>query len=159
MIIIGVAKLTRTGQEIVTENYRAVEVWFTVALIYLIILSAFSYLLQWIEKKVKNWMSIVEFSNVAKRFGNYQVLKGLNPSIDAGEIVFLIGPSGSGKSTLLRCINVLETIDDGDLIVDGIGVRGSRRDIRQIRLEAGMVFQQFNLFPHLTALENIMFVR
>ena len=102
-------------------------------------------------------MSIVEFSNVAKRFGNYEVLKGLNLSIDAGEIVFLIGPSGSGKSTLLRCINALETIDDGDLIVDGISVRGSRRDIRQIRLEAGMVFQQFNLFPHLTALENIMF--
>lgn len=102
-------------------------------------------------------MSMVEFSNVVKRFGDYEVLKRVNLNINAGEIVFLIGPSGSGKSTLLRCINVLETINEGDLIVDGISVRGSKRDIRQIRLEAGMVFQQFNLFPHLTALENVMF--
>ncbi|WPE24268.1 glutamine ABC transporter ATP-binding protein GlnQ [Shinella zoogloeoides] len=102
-------------------------------------------------------MSMVQFSDVVKRFGDFQVLKGINLSIDPGEIVFLVGPSGSGKSTLLRCINVLETINEGDLVVDGISVRGSRRDIRQIRLEAGMVFQQFNLFPHLTALENVMF--
>lgn len=102
-------------------------------------------------------MSMVKFSNVVKRFGDYEVLKRINLSIDAGEIVFLIGPSGSGKSTLLRCINVLETINEGDLIVDGISVRGGRGDIRQIRLEAGMVFQQFNLFPHLTALQNVMF--
>lgn len=102
-------------------------------------------------------MSMVQFSNVTKRFGDFEVLKGVTLAIDPGEIVFLIGPSGSGKSTLLRCINVLETINGGDLIVDGISVKGSRQNIRQIRLEAGMVFQQFNLFPHLTALENIMF--
>lgn len=102
-------------------------------------------------------MSIVEFANVVKRYGSYEVLKGINLNIDPGEIVFLIGPSGSGKSTLLRCINVLETIDEGDLIVDGISVKGGIRDVRQIRLEAGMVFQQFNLFPHLTAVENVMF--
>ncbi|WP_273728763.1 glutamine ABC transporter ATP-binding protein GlnQ [Brucella gallinifaecis] len=102
-------------------------------------------------------MSIVQFSNVVKRYGAFDVLKGVTLAIDPGEIVFLVGPSGSGKSTLLRCINVLETIDEGDLIVDGISVKGSRKDVRQIRLEAGMVFQQFNLFPHLTALENVMF--
>jgi glutamine transport system ATP-binding protein len=102
-------------------------------------------------------MSIVDFKNVVKHFGEIEVLKGIDLTIESGEIVFLIGPSGSGKSTLLRCINALETISGGDLFVDGLSVRGSRQQIRQIRLEAGMVFQQFNLFPHLTALENVMF--
>ncbi|MCW0983795.1 glutamine ABC transporter ATP-binding protein GlnQ [Agrobacterium sp. BT-220-3] len=102
-------------------------------------------------------MSIVQFKKVVKSFGNLEVLKGVDLSIDPGEIVFLIGPSGSGKSTLLRCINALETIQGGDLIVDGISAKGTAAEIRQIRLEAGMVFQQFNLFPHMTALENVMF--
>lgn len=102
-------------------------------------------------------MSIVDFKGVVKRFGQLEVLKSVNLSIDPGEIVFLIGPSGSGKSTLLRCINALETIEGGELKVDGISINGSSADIRQIRLEAGMVFQQFNLFPHMTALENVMF--
>lgn len=102
-------------------------------------------------------MSIIEFKNVVKRFGPIEVLRGVDLSIEQREIVFLIGPSGSGKSTLLRCINALECISDGDLIVDGLSVRGTKRDVRRIRLEAGMVFQQFNLFPHLTALENVMF--
>lgn len=102
-------------------------------------------------------MSIVEFRKVVKSYGDLDVLKGVDLSIQPGEIVFLIGPSGSGKSTLLRCINVLETIQSGELIVDGISVKGTAAEIRQIRLEAGMVFQQFNLFPHMTALENVMF--
>jgi glutamine transport system ATP-binding protein len=102
-------------------------------------------------------MSIVEFKNVVKQYGRIEVLKGIDLSISAGEIVFLVGPSGSGKSTLLRCINALETITSGDLIVDGLSVLGGDRNVRQIRLEAGMVFQQFNLFPQMTALENVMF--
>ncbi|RUZ75212.1 glutamine ABC transporter ATP-binding protein GlnQ [Mesorhizobium sp. M7A.F.Ca.US.006.01.1.1] len=102
-------------------------------------------------------MSIIEFKGVFKRFGLIEVLKGIDLSINPREIVFLVGPSGSGKSTLLRCINALESISGGDLIVDGLSVRGSNRQVRQIRLEAGMVFQQFNLFPHLNALENVMF--
>ena len=102
-------------------------------------------------------MSIVEFRKVVKSFGDLDVLKGVDLSIEPGEIVFLIGPSGSGKSTLLRCINALETIQGGDLIVDGISAKGTAAQIRQIRLEAGMVFQQFNLFPHMTALQNVMF--
>jgi glutamine transport system ATP-binding protein len=72
-------------------------------------------------------------------------------------VVVLVGPSGSGKSTLLRCINGLEMITGGDLTVDGISVRGGNRKLREIRQEAGMVFQQFNLFPQLTALENVAF--
>ncbi|OZI53833.1 glutamine ABC transporter ATP-binding protein GlnQ [Bordetella genomosp. 5] len=102
-------------------------------------------------------MSMVEFDNVIKRFGETTVLDGISLAIDAGEVVVVVGPSGSGKSTFLRCINVLETIDDGDLRVDGLSVRGSAREVREIRREAGMVFQQFNLFPQMTALQNVMF--
>jgi len=102
-------------------------------------------------------MSIVQFHKVVKRYGSLTVLDGIDLTIDPGEIVVLVGPSGSGKSTLLRCINALETIQEGELIVDGINARGSAAHVRQIRLEAGMVFQQFNLFPHMTALENVMY--
>jgi glutamine transport system ATP-binding protein len=85
------------------------------------------------------------------------VLNGISLNIDAGEVVVVVGPSGSGKSTFLRCINVLETINDGDLLVDGLSVNGGAAQVREIRREAGMVFQQFNLFPQMTALENVMF--
>lgn len=102
-------------------------------------------------------MSVVEFRNVTKTFGPVVVLREVDLSINAGEVVVLIGPSGSGKSTLLRCINALEQINGGDLIVDNISVLSGRRQIRVIRQEAGMVFQQFNLFPQMTALENVAF--
>ncbi len=102
-------------------------------------------------------MSMVEFKKVSKRFGKTVVLDGVDLQIDKGEVVVLIGPSGSGKSTLLRCINALEKIDGGDLLVDGLSVKGGERTVREIRREAGMVFQQFNLFPQLTAQENVAF--
>jgi len=102
-------------------------------------------------------MKMVEFTGVTKRFGKTVVLEGVDLQIGQGEVVVLIGPSGSGKSTLLRCINALEQIDDGDLRVGGISVRGSKAQVREIRQEAGMVFQQFNLFPQMTALENVAF--
>src|SRR5690606_37325432 len=102
-------------------------------------------------------MSIVEFKNVTKRFGENVVLDGISLAIEPGEVVVVVGPSGSGKSTFLRCINVLETIQGGDIIVNGQSVLGTPAQVRELRREAGMVFQQFNLFPQLTALENIMF--
>ncbi|CAB3626652.1 glutamine ABC transporter ATP-binding protein GlnQ [Achromobacter pestifer] len=102
-------------------------------------------------------MSMVEFHNVTKNFGESMVLNGISLNIDAGEVVVVVGPSGSGKSTFLRCINVLETINGGDLLVDGLSVKGDAAQVREIRREAGMVFQQFNLFPQMTALENVMF--
>jgi glutamine transport system ATP-binding protein len=102
-------------------------------------------------------MSIVEFKNVVKRFGDTAVLNGIDLTINKGEVVVIVGPSGSGKSTLLRCINVLETLEGGDIIVNGHSVRSSSAQVRELRREAGMVFQQFNLFPQLTALENVMF--
>jgi glutamine transport system ATP-binding protein len=102
-------------------------------------------------------MSIVEFRNVTKTFDTVVVLKEVDLAIEAGEVVVLIGPSGSGKSTLLRCINALEEINGGDLVVDGISVKAGGSKVRLIRQEAGMVFQQFNLFPQMTALENVAF--
>lgn len=102
-------------------------------------------------------MTIVEFKNVIKRFGDNTVLNDISLSIQKGEVVVVVGPSGSGKSTFLRCINALETIEGGDIIVNKLSVRGSGPQVRELRREAGMVFQQFNLFPQLTAVENVMF--
>ncbi|URG47630.1 glutamine ABC transporter ATP-binding protein GlnQ [Pectobacterium quasiaquaticum] len=100
---------------------------------------------------------MIEFKNVSKHFGKTQVLHNIDLTIGQGEVVVIIGPSGSGKSTLLRCINKLEEITSGELFVDGLKVNDPRVDERLIRQEAGMVFQQFYLFPHLTALENVAF--
>ena len=101
--------------------------------------------------------SIIELKNVCKSFGDTEVLHNIDLSIQEGEVVVIIGPSGSGKSTLLRGINCLAMITSGKLVVDGIRIPAEQNRIRQIRLEVGMVFQQFNLFPHMTALENVAF--
>ena len=102
-------------------------------------------------------MSIVEFKKVTKRFGDNVVLDDISLSIDKGEVVVVVGPSGSGKSTFLRCINKLEDIQAGDIMVNGLSVNGTPAQVRELRREAGMVFQQFNLFPQMSALENVMF--
>ena len=101
--------------------------------------------------------SIIELKNVCKSFGETEVLHNIDLSIQEGEVVVVIGPSGSGKSTLIRCINCLEMISSGELVVDSIRIPDERGRTRQIRLEVGMVFQQFNLFPHMTALGNVAF--
>ena len=100
---------------------------------------------------------MIEFKNVSKNFGQTQVLHDINLKINQGEVVVIIGPSGSGKSTLLRCINKLEEITSGELIVDGLKVNDPKVDERLIRQEAGMVFQQFHLFPQMSALDNVAF--
>ncbi|MCX8957313.1 glutamine ABC transporter ATP-binding protein GlnQ [Erwinia psidii] len=100
---------------------------------------------------------MIEFKNVSKHFGPTQVLHNIDLTINEGEVVVIIGPSGSGKSTLLRCINKLEEISSGELIVDGLRVNDPKVDERLIRQEAGMVFQQFHLFPQMTALDNVAF--
>ncbi len=101
-------------------------------------------------------MSLVRIDGVEKRFGDLHVLKGIDLKIEAGQVVAIIGKSGSGKSTLLRCINGLETYDDGKIAVDGATVGEDPKSLRNLRQTVGMVFQQFNLFPHLTAGRNVM---
>jgi polar amino acid transport system ATP-binding protein len=97
---------------------------------------------------------IIQIENIYKSFGSIEAIRGVSLSVKRGEVVMIIGPSGSGKSTLLRCINRLEEYDKGTIVVDGIPLT-SAENINAVRTEVGMVFQQFNLFPHLTVLENI----
>jgi len=98
---------------------------------------------------------MIRIEDLHKNFGTLEVLKGIDLHIRPGEVVVIIGPSGSGKSTLLRCINLLEDITSGTIIVDGMDLKDKETDINFIRTEVGMVFQQFNLFPHMTAMENV----
>jgi len=98
---------------------------------------------------------IIEVRAVVKNFGNVHALRGMNLMVRKGEVVVIVGPSGSGKSTLLRCLNALEKIDGGSIVIDGIPLDTDSRRIHLVRTEVGMVFQSFNLFPHLTALENV----
>jgi polar amino acid transport system ATP-binding protein len=99
---------------------------------------------------------IIQIDNIVKSFGKIKALQGVSITVKRGEVLVIIGPSGSGKSTLLRCINMLEHPDSGSIIVDGNAMMHRDTDINVVRAEVGIVFQQFNLFPHLTVLENIM---
>ena len=99
---------------------------------------------------------MIEMRDVHKWFGQFHVLKGINLTVSKGERIVICGPSGSGKSTLIRCINHLETHQRGSIIVDGAELSEDLKDIERVRSEVGMVFQQFNLFPHLTVLENLI---
>ena len=98
----------------------------------------------------------VSVKGLVKSFGDLEVLKGMDVEIEEGEVVCLIGPSGSGKSTFLRCLNRLEQITDGTVVIDGFPITDPQTDINTVRENIGMVFQHFNLFPHKTVLENIM---
>jgi len=102
------------------------------------------------DKKV-----MVEIREAEKSFGTVRALRGVNLTVEEGEVILIIGPSGSGKSTLLRCVNRLEPLSNGKIFVNGNLLSGSNADIRKIREETGMVFQDFNLFPHKNVLDNI----
>ncbi|MEK4486679.1 amino acid ABC transporter ATP-binding protein [Psychrobacillus sp. FSL H8-0484] len=99
---------------------------------------------------------MIQVKNLKKSFGSNEVLKDINASIKPKEVVVVIGPSGSGKSTFLRCLNLLESITDGQVLIEGIDITDKKTDINKVRTEVGMVFQQFNLFPHKTVIENII---
>ena len=98
---------------------------------------------------------MIEIKNISKWFGDFQVLTDINETIDRGQTVVICGPSGSGKSTLLRCINGLELYQKGEIIVDGISLNDSKTNLYKLRENIGMVFQRFELYPHMTALQNI----
>ena len=98
---------------------------------------------------------MIDVKNLHKSFGNHEVLKGVNEHIEKGEKVVVIGPSGSGKSTFLRCLNLLEQPTGGTITFEGVDITAPQNDINKMRTRMGMVFQQFNLFPHLSVKENI----
>ena len=99
---------------------------------------------------------MIEIKNLYKKFGNLEIIKGVNLKINRGEVVSIIGSSGSGKSTLLRCINFLEKKDRGEIVYNGKTIGKSQREITMLRKKVGMVFQNFNIFPNMTVLENVM---
>ena len=99
--------------------------------------------------------ALIEIESVSKFFGSFQALKSVSLNVTKGERVVVCGPSGSGKSTLIRCINQLEQHEEGDITVDGITHDGAAKSLNAIRQKVGMVFQQFNLFPHLSVLDNL----
>ena len=106
-------------------------------------------------RKSSDQPPVVVYEDVVKRFGAFTALNGVSAQINAGEVVCLIGPSGSGKTTLLRCTNVLETIDGGRILFDSAPIGSTPQQTRAVRQRMGMVFQNFELFPHMTALDNV----
>ncbi len=100
-------------------------------------------------------MPMIEFRNVNKWFGEFHVLKNINETVEKGEVLVICGPSGSGKSTLVRCVNRLENVDRGEIVINGQDITDKTQDLNALRAKIGIVFQQFNLYPHLTVLENI----
>ena len=98
---------------------------------------------------------MIKVKNLHKKFDDLMVLDGIDEHIEQGEVVVVIGPSGSGKSTFLRCLNLLETVTDGEIYVDDVQINAPKVNINEVRQKMGMVFQQFNLFPHLTIMDNI----
>ena len=100
-------------------------------------------------------MPMIEFRNVNKWFGDFHVLKNINETVEKGEVLVICGPSGSGKSTLVRCVNRLEDVDNGEIVINGRDITDKAQDLNALRAEIGIVFQQFNLYPHLTVLKNI----
>ena len=99
---------------------------------------------------------MIHINNLHKRFGDSHVLRGISCDIKPQEVVCIIGPSGSGKSTFLRCMNALETVSEGEVVVNGFAAHDQTTDLNKMRESVGMVFQRFNLFPHMTVLENLI---
>ena len=100
-------------------------------------------------------MAMIEMKNVSKWYGSFQVLKNCSTRVDKGEVVVVCGPSGSGKSTLIKCVNALERFQQGEVVIDGISVGAPDTDLPRLRARVGMVFQHFELFPHLSIMENL----
>jgi polar amino acid transport system ATP-binding protein len=116
---------------------------------------AFSHFQNLKKSKGELNMAMIELHNVNKWFGDFHVLKNINEQVEKGEVLVICGPSGSGKSTLIRCINRLEEIDKGQILFEGKDIHDKSVDINHLRSEIGIVFQQFNLYPHLTVLKNV----
>lgn len=107
------------------------------------------------KKQAPFFMSMIEFENVHKWFGDFHVLKGIDASVEKGEVLVICGPSGSGKSTFIRCLNRLEEIQKGRILMEGKDIHDKDVNVNELRTEIGIVFQQFNLYPHLTVKDNV----
>lgn len=141
---IGAVELLRAADQITVLSFRFFEPYLFIALIYYVFVMALSFLASKLEKGLAE---VIEFHDVHKSFGSNEVLKGINLTVEKGQVVTLIGPSGSGKSTILRCINLLERPTSGKVVVKGLDVTDPKTDIQGLRRDIGMVFQHFNLFP------------
>ena len=154
--VIGFEELTRRGQLIIARTYASFEIWLSVAFIYLIMTFAVARLVGFWKggiRKMKN--DLIKDYRPSESYGKNEVLKGIDINIKEEEVVVVIGPSGGGKSTFLRCINYLEVPTGGEIVFDGIPLNGEA-NINEVRKEIGMVFQRFNLFPHMTVMENLI---
>lgn len=149
---IAVMDLTKAGDMIRNATYNAWIPLLSCALIYLCLTLGLTKLFSILEK---GWQKVIETKDLKISFGELKVLKGITQTIKQGEKVVIIGPSGSGKSTFLRCLNLLETPDSGSILFEGNDITSKNADINLVRRQMGMVFQHFNLFPHLTVLKNI----
>ena len=152
--IITVAELSFQGKLIASSTFKNTEVYTLVALMYLVMCVPLILIVGRLERRSERKM--IPIRDVSKSFGTNLVLDGITLEVTQGEVVCVIGASGSGKSTLLRCVNGLESYDSGEIVVDGQRVDRDARHIVAIREKVAMVFQRFNLFPHRTALENVI---
>ena len=150
---IALQDLTKAGDFIISRTYNAFIPLFTVALVYFVIIKFLTKLFNMFEG---GFAKVIYVDSLRKDFGNIKVLKGITEKITKGEVVAIIGPSGSGKSTFLRCLNLLEQPTSGTITVDGEVITQKGFNVNALRQKMGMVFQHFNLFPHLTVTENIL---
>ncbi len=151
--IIGFIELTKAGTILNNVTYQPFKVFGLVALGYFLMCYPLSRYSQYLEK---NSMPLITINQVQKYYGTNHVLKGVDLDVDMGEVISIIGRSGSGKSTLLRCMNGLEGYQEGSIKLGGMTITDRESQAREISRSVGMVFQNFNLFPHMTALENVM---
>lgn len=156
---IALQDLTKGGDIIRSQTYTAFMPLTAVALIYLSVVMLFSWMLGKLERKLKTMNEhpgntpMFQISHLVKEFNSVPAVNDVTTNIDRGEVVFIVGPSGSGKSTFLRCLNLLEEPTSGEIRFKGKLVTSPGTDVNQFRQHVGMVFQHFNLFPHLTILE------
>ena len=150
--VVGYVEYMRSTQILITRTHETWLLLLGAGLLYFIICYPVSRYSRRLGEKDRR---MIEIKNVRKTFGQLDVLKGINLDVNKGELLCLLGASGSGKSTLLQCINGLEPIQGGEIIVDGVSVHHPNTNINTLRRKLGIVFQQYNAFPHLTALENV----
>ena len=152
--VLGTPELMKVSTIIVSRNFKGFEVYGITAILYFVVIFILTKISRIVERRLTNGAKVV-VKDLHKSFGDLEVLKGIDLEVEDGEVVCLIGPSGSGKSTFLRCLNRLEETTSGTVIVDGFDITDKNSNINKIRENIGMVFQQFNLFPHRSVAQNI----